>query len=221
MTKRRPHWTASTVLAALALAVPLLAGCDQSSDGDDKGAGDSTPVIAPKRPGESARTVSPEDAKRAGEAEREPNSADVAYVNGMIVHHGQAITMTDLAEKYATDSRVKAIAERIAAAQGPEIKAMRGWLKGVGREESSGHQHHSGSPRMAGMATKAQLAQLRKARGEKFDRLFLKLMITHHKGALSMVRTVRAQGNDVRVEEMADGVRSSQTVEIARMRKAL
>jgi uncharacterized protein (DUF305 family) len=72
---------------------------------------------------------------------------------------------------------------------------------------------------MPGMATEAQLKQLRAARGKAFDALFLKLMITHHDGAISMATEVKAQGNNIQVEEMADDVIAQQTSEISRMRE--
>jgi uncharacterized protein (DUF305 family) len=71
---------------------------------------------------------------------------------------------------------------------------------------------------MPGMATEGQLKQLRAARGKAFDTLFLKLMITHHDGAIAMATEVKAQGNNIQVEEMADDVIAQQTSEISRMR---
>ena len=71
---------------------------------------------------------------------------------------------------------------------------------------------------MPGMATEAQLAELRAAKGAAFDELFLKLMVTHHEGAVTMAAEVLAQGNNVLVEEMANDVIAQQTAEINRMR---
>lgn len=68
------------------------------------------------------------------------------------------------------------------------------------------------------MATKAQLAELRAADGRAFDRLFLRLMISHHDGAITMATDVKAQGNNIQIEEMADDVIAQQTSEISRMR---
>lgn len=110
---------------------------------------------------------------------------------------------------------MKRIAERISAAQKPEIEAMEGWLKvngGDGRATS--HDHET----MPGMATEAQLTELGTLDGEKFDQLFLKLMITHHEGAVTMATDVKAQGNNILIEEMADDVIAQQTTEISRMR---
>jgi uncharacterized protein (DUF305 family) len=133
----------------------------------------------------------------------------------MIEHHTQALEMTELAPDRAESSQVKALADRISAAQGPEIATMKAWLKEHGKAaKSDGHDHAS----MPGMATEAQLKKLSAAKGKAFDELFLTLMITHHAGAITMATDVKAQGNNIRIEEMADDVVAQQTSEINRMR---
>ncbi|MDT0490095.1 DUF305 domain-containing protein [Streptomyces griseus] len=209
----------ATALAAAAVAAVLaLGGCD-GDGGDPKPAAgkDAGPgVVAPGRPGEPARTLTAEEA--AKEASRDTaNSADFRYAQMMIEHHAQALVMTELVPDRASSPAVKRLAERIAAGQKPEIGAMEGWLKRNGGEDrKQPHDHdHAGMP---GMATEAQLKELRAARGKAFDELFLKLMITHHQGAVTMATEALSEGNDVIVEEMASDVAAQQTVEINRMR---
>ncbi|MGY1452739.1 DUF305 domain-containing protein [Streptomyces sp. SS8] len=216
----------ASALAALA-ALAVLTGCEDGSGEAAPGGGPS--VIAPGRPGEAAETLSAEEARKAGETRRgRPNAADFSYVTGMIEHHQQALVMTGLAEKHAGSGKVRRLADRIAAAQGPEISAMRSWLKRNGRAEGGheddgehgghgDHDGHGGAP-MPGMATEEQLDELRQARGEDFDRLFLKLMIAHHQGAVTMAKDVTADGRDTQVQEMAGDVAVQQTAEINRMR---
>ncbi|MEV1023431.1 DUF305 domain-containing protein [Streptomyces sp. NPDC050264] len=201
------------LFAALALG---LTACDPGgSDQANSPASSGPSVIAPGRPGEAAETLSAKDAQRRGADDR-PNSADVRYAQMMIQHHEQALRMTELAPDQAKSASLKRLAERIAAAQGPEVEVMRGWLKQHGRGETpTGHAGHEGMP---GMASAAQLKRLRAARGKAFDELFLKLMITHHQGAVTMATEVKSEGNDVQVEEMADDVIAQQTTEISRMR---
>ncbi|WP_229891223.1 DUF305 domain-containing protein [Streptomyces lavendofoliae] len=212
----------TSVAAAVALTAALaLTACDSAPRGTDDGPrpeaarGSTGPaVLAPGRPGEPARTLSPEEARREVPPDT-PNSADFSYVQMMVVHHGQALRMTSLAPKQAGSARVKQLAARIAAAQGPEIGAMRGWLENNGGPRPhAGHDHAT----MPGMATAAQLARLKSARGAAFDELFLKLMVTHHEGAVTMAGEVLARGNNVQVEEMANDVIAQQTAEIDRMR---
>ncbi|MFE5484910.1 DUF305 domain-containing protein [Streptomyces sp. NPDC056527] len=205
------------VAVALSIAaVWALSACDSAPDTKaPQGQGASGPaVVAPGKPGEPARRISPAEASRLLPDDK-PNAADYTYAQMMIVHHRQALTMTALAPQRAGSAQVKKLADRITAAQKPEIDAMEGWLKNNGGpREQSGHDHHT----MPGMATEAQLAQLRKAKGTAFDDLFLKLMVTHHEGAVTMAAEVLGQGNNVLVEEMANDVIAQQTAEINRMR---
>ncbi|MFD3659193.1 DUF305 domain-containing protein [Streptomyces sp. NPDC058659] len=207
---------AVVAVALSAVAVLALGACESGSGTAAPRAESSTggSVVAPGKPGEPAKRISPEEAARLLPDER-PNSADFRYAQMMIVHHRQALTMTELAPQRAGSPQVKKVAERISAAQLPEIAAMEGWLKNNGGpREQGGHDHHS----MPGMATEAQLKELKGAKGEAFDELFLKLMITHHDGAVTMAADVLSEGNNVLVEEMANDVIAQQTSEINRMR---
>jgi uncharacterized protein (DUF305 family) len=197
--------------------VLVLGGCD--SDPDAKSASQSGPsVIVPGRPGESNQVLSAEEAARQRAEDDSPNSADVSYARMMIEHHSQALKMTELAPDRAESAQVRKLAERIGAAQGPEISAMKGWLKNHGKAEKSDRHEHGSMP---GMATEAQLEKLRAAQGKAFDQLFLTLMITHHDGAVTMATDVKGQGNNIQIEEMADEVVAQQTSEVTRMRDML
>ncbi|WP_069771945.1 DUF305 domain-containing protein [Streptomyces sp. LUP30] len=209
MPVRRKPLASAALLLALALA-----GCDSGPDAKPSAA-DGPSVIAPGRPGDANRTLSPEEAAEQRTDDDTPNASDVSYARMMIQHHAQALEMTGLVPDRADSGDVKRLALRISAAQGPEIEAMKGWLTTHGRASASGGHDHTAMP---GMATEAQLTELRGARGKTFDALFLTLMITHHEGALTMAADVKAQGNNVQIEEMADDVIAQQTSEITRMR---
>ncbi|MFB8775153.1 DUF305 domain-containing protein [Streptomyces broussonetiae] len=220
MLIRRAHRVRYASACLTALAVLALGACDSGSEpAPDAASGPS--VLVPGKPGEENRTMSAEEAAQHRADDDSPNSADVSYVRMMIAHHAQALEMTELVPDRAKSSKLTALADRISAAQGPEIAAMEGWLTEHGEDKGDaaggGHDHSA----MPGMATEKQLKELRGARGEAFDQLFLTLMITHHEGAITMATDVKAQGNNVRVEEMADDVIAQQTSEITRMRKML
>lgn len=207
----------SVALAAVTAAVLALGACESDSGAPAKAKGGAGPsVVAPGKPGEPAKTLSAEEAAKAA-PDDSPNSADFSYAQMMITHHGQALEMAALAPTRAGSTQVKRLAERIAAAQKPEMGAMQGWLKNNGGAKGMGGHDHGGAA-MPGMATAAQLAQLRAAKGKAFDELFLKLMITHHQGALTMATEVLSEGNNVLIEEMANDVIAQQTSEINRMR---
>ncbi|MEI7031777.1 DUF305 domain-containing protein [Streptomyces pratensis] len=216
LTPRRSVRLRATALAAAAVAVLALAACDadgghgQQQAGKDAGPG----VLAPGRPGEPARTLSAEEAV-AEVGQDTANAADFRYTQMMIEHHRQALVMTGLVPGRTSTTSVKRLAERISAGQKPEIGAMEGWLKKNGGEGRKQPHHHAAMP---GMATEAQLKELRASQGKAFDALFLELMITHHQGAITMAAEALSDGNDVLVEEMASDVMAQQTVEINRMR---
>jgi uncharacterized protein (DUF305 family) len=181
---------------------------------------DKAPVIAPGKPGDPVSTVPP------GQVSAPPvapaNANDIEYMKRMIEHHQQAIEMAQLAPERAGAEQVKLVADRIAAAQGPEIQAMNAWLKKHGQPTVApgahgGHAGHDPAT-MPGMATQAQLDALRAAKGAEFDRQFLTLMITHHDGALTMAREVQTKGSDENVQLIADEVIATQTAEINRLR---
>ncbi|WP_018544816.1 DUF305 domain-containing protein [Streptomyces sp. LaPpAH-108] len=215
---------ASLATASLATAaVFAVGGCDAGAD--TKSAAASGPsVIAPGRPGEANRTLSAQEAAGQRADDNSPNAADRSYATMMIEHHAQALEMTGLAPERARSAAVKRMAERISASQGPEIAAMKNWLRTDGESTGEGGEHDQGGTHdhahmpMPGMATEAQLKQLKSAQGKAFDALFLTLMIAHHQGAITMATDVKARGHSVRIEEMADDVIAQQTAEISRMR---
>ncbi|MEU6309538.1 DUF305 domain-containing protein [Streptomyces sp. NPDC047014] len=230
----RPVRGAAAVLAAAALLLTL-SGCQDDEGGDRAGGDGRAAVVAPGRPGEQARHLTPEQAAKA-RPDDSPNAADRSYVRRMIEHHRQALTMSALAPGRAGADPVKRLAERITAGQKPEIGAMEKWQARYpdpaagggghgagdhggadhGAENGAGHGTDHGA--MPGMATEQQLKELAEARGAAFDQLFLRLMTAHHQGALTMAGEALAGGNNVAVEEMATEVVATQSAEIHRMR---
>lgn len=144
--------------------------------------------------------------------------ADVVFAQMMIPHHEQAVEMASMAIANDTASEeVKALARRIEAAQDPEIQTMRGWLRTWGAVESAGPMHHGSG----GMMTDEDMASLEGATGAEFDRMWLTMMIEHHRGAVDMAQDVLATTADADVEELATAVVESQEKEIATMRGML
>ena len=148
------------------------------------------PVLVPGAPGEEPTVIAP------GEQGALPNADvysddDVAFVRAMVPHHAQALEMADLAPERAQDARVRALAERIAVGQGPEIAAMQAWLTSHGLPKAATDAQHGGHD-MAGMVTGEQMTELLASDGEQFDRLFLTRMIAHHEGALQMAEDLDA-----------------------------
>jgi uncharacterized protein (DUF305 family) len=154
--------------------------------------------------------------------------ADVAFMTTMIHHHAQAIEASRLAPGRAGSESVQRLAARIINAQEDEIATMQQWLRDRGRTVpelhlmEGGAMVHGGSPPpdMPGMLTAEQMSQLAAASGTDFDRLFLTLMIRHHRGAMTMVRELFASygaGQDEEVSKFASDVQVDQATEVARM----
>jgi uncharacterized protein (DUF305 family) len=155
--------------------------------------------------------------------------ADVRFMQGMIGHHAQALTMTALVPARSARADVRLLAERIEASQLTEISQMRQWLQTRGLSAAApaadGHQHQHGPggdhAAMPGMLSERELASLAAASGAEFDRLFLEYMIRHHEGALAMVATLLATngaGQEPEIFRLATDVDADQRAEVARMR---
>jgi uncharacterized protein (DUF305 family) len=192
-----------------------------------------TPVeVQPGAPGQPTRILPPSTG-----ATLPPRSpADVRFMQGMIMHHAQAVEMTALIESHTTTKDLRSLAARISHSQSDEIKFMKRWLEARGEPISpvmpemsgmdmSSHSGHVGhSMLMPGMLTEKQMEALKKAKGAEFDRLFLTGMIQHHNGALIMVKDLfdtAGAGQDAELFNFATDVDSGQRAEIRIMQTML
>lgn len=147
------------------------------------------------------------------------NQADVMFAQMMIPHHQQAVEMAELAETRATDPEIKELAQKIKAAQDPEITTMRGWLRAWGASEMPmGEGHGHGMP---GMMTEEDMAELKASEGRAFDRMFVEMMIEHHDGAIDMAKTELSRGTNPEAKELAETIIDTQQAEIDQMKKIL
>ena len=189
--------TAATAALALSAAL-VLAGC---SAGNDDGS----------MPGMD---------HGSSEQAADVNDADVMFASMMIVHHEQAIEMSDIVlAKEGVAPEVVGLAEEIKAAQGPEIEQLQGWLEdwGVDPEE----QQMDGMDHGDGMMTEDDLAALESADGPEASRLFLEQMIVHHEGAVEMAQTQVDDGSNPDAVELAQTIIDAQTAEIQEMQDLL
>ena len=183
----------------------------------------SAPIIQPGAPGYPSKVLNESEATNI--ANTSYINADVKFLQGMIVHHEQAILMSEMADIRTNNKTILDLAKRIDASQKDEINFMESWLKD--RDEfnnisNNSHQNHKmhASMNMEGMATPKQLDDLRNSNSTDFDRLFLKLMINHHDGALEMVEELKKYpGNayDPILNEFVSDLINDQGVEIERM----
>lgn len=179
-------------------------------------------VVQPGAPGKPTKTL-----PRTTRATLPPSSpADVQFMQGMIVHHAQAVEMTALIESHTENKDVRSLGARISRSQADEIKFMKRWLASRGQPVSPAMHgtHDMHHMHMPGMLSEEQMEALRKARGEEFDRLFLTGMIQHHDGALTMVKDLfdsPGAGQDAELFNFATDVDSGQRAEIRIMQSML
>ena len=227
-------WRSGLIAAGTLVGLFSLPVCAQQSD-------PATPVVVqPGAPGQPTRTLPPSTRATLPP----PSAADVRFMQGMIMHHAQAVEMTALIESHTTTKDLRLLAARISHSQSDEIKFMERWLEArgeptrepispvmpampemAGMDQSSHASHTMVMPGlMPGMLTEKQMEALKKAKGEEFDRLFLTGMIQHHGGALIMVKDLfdtAGAGQDAELFNFATEVDSGQRAEIRIMQSML
>lgn len=180
-------------------------------------------IVQPGAPGQPTRVLPPDTRPKLP-----PVAAkDIEFMRGMIIHHLQAVEMTDLIMARTENADIRSLGARIARGQTDEMEFMKKWLalRGVDVSENSGSSHGSAHNKMMpGMLSRQQMDALRRARGAEFDRLFLQGMIQHHEGALAMVKDLfdtAGAGQDAELFNFATDVDSGQRAEIKTMQTLL
>jgi uncharacterized protein (DUF305 family) len=209
-----------TVLALTAIS------CGRAPAKTDTPPASTVPVVQPGAPGEETRALASAPPAVAPAA----TAADISFMQGMILHHSQAIAMVDLLKTRTKREDMQLLGKKIEVSQNDEMKMMRGWL--IDRHQPAPAQGHdqlmmiSGQPMapMPGMLTSEQMSALGAASGPAFDKLFLAGMIQHHLGALKMVEDLFATpgaGVESVIFDFATHVDSDQRMDISRMRRML
>jgi uncharacterized protein (DUF305 family) len=218
------------LLIAAFLSLYATASCQQS-----KTPAGGVIIVQPGAPGQSNKILTPETASAPP---RKPSKADVEFMQGMIMHHSQAVEMTELLRTRSKDREVQALGKRISISQTDEMAYMKQWLTDRGEPVSEhgsmdtagmdmagmDHMDMGPMPMMPGMLTPAQMKALAAATGPEFDRLFLTGMIQHHTGALTMVKDLfksPGAGQDPQLFDFASDVDNTQQAEIDIMRHML
>jgi uncharacterized protein (DUF305 family) len=217
---RLEAWRSKLLIAGtLACLLPLSVAAQQADP--------ATPVVVqPGAPGQPTRTLP--SSTRPTLPPYSP--ADAQFMQGMIMHHAQAVEMTALIESHTANKELRSLGTRISRSQSDEIEFMKRWLTARGEPISHAMPHMPGmdmsshSMLMPGMLTAKQMDALKKAKGEQFDRLFLTGMIQHHNGALIMVKELfdtAGAGQDAELFNFVTDVDSGQRAEIRIMQTML
>jgi uncharacterized protein (DUF305 family) len=186
-------------------------------------------IVQPGAPGEPSTTLPPSTRGSLPPLAQ----ADVDFMQGMIMHHQQAVEMTALIASHTENRQVRALGAKISSSQSDEIRFMQRWLAARGQAltmpgamPGMPDMDMAGKPMapMPGMLTPEQMAALRNARGAEFDRLFLTGMIQHHGGALIMVKALfdeAGAGQDADIFNFATDADNTQRAEIKIMQSML
>jgi uncharacterized protein (DUF305 family) len=185
----------------------------------------------------------------AGTSSPGDSSAAAGFARDMTDHHAQAVDMATIINRRTNSDDIRTLATDIALTQTNQMGQMQGWLNqwglSLGRSgppmawmTASGMdmQHQSGSTtpavdpalmrpqpdgRMPGMATAAQINQLRSLPVAKADVLFLQLMIAHHQAGIAMAQMAEALTREPVVDHLAATMITGQEGEITQMTQML
>jgi len=205
--------------ACAAMGLLCSVACAQQADSA------KTPtVVQPGAPGKPSKRLPA--STRGTLPQRSP--ADVEFMQGMIMHHAQAVEMTAMIPSHTENKELRSLGARISSSQSDEIMFMKRWLTVRGEPiamamPNMDMQQHA-MPLMPGMLTAEQMEALRKAKGAEFDRLFLAGMIQHHNGALTMVKELldtAGAGQDGELFDFATDADNTQRAEIKIMQNML
>jgi uncharacterized protein (DUF305 family) len=159
------------------------------------------------------------------------NKADVTFATSMIPHHQQALEMVDLTSGRTLDPAVQALADQIESAQAPEIDTMSGWLTDWGKRvpSAAGSDDDShdmggmdmGSDEMPGMMGADEMTGLGQASDAAFQDMWLRMMVRHHQGAITMAKTELEHGSFEPAKKLAQSIIDGQQGEIDQMNRLL
>jgi len=185
------------------------------------------PIVQPGAPGAPSQRLPA--GTRPSAPER--SMADIDFMQGMIMHHSQAVEMTALIPSHTENKEIHLLGARISRSQSDEMHFMKRWLTSRGEPISMAmpgmpDMDKNGNPMQAmpGMLTPPQMNALRSARGAEFDRLFLTGMMQHHNGALIMVKSLfetPGAGQDADLFDFATDADNTQRAEIRIMQGML
>ncbi|WP_203668357.1 DUF305 domain-containing protein [Cellulomonas pakistanensis] len=169
-------------------------------------------------------------------------SVDAGFARDMQAHHAQAVDLAVLVRDRSTDEEVRTVALDILLTQQNQIGQMAGWLSTwglpaaasrppmawmVGTEHAHGAATSSadggaaGYAAMPGWVSRADLARLTDATGAEADRLFLQLMIPHHRGGVEMAEYAVEHAQRPQVVALARNIVTSQERELTALQDML
>lgn len=146
--------------------------------------------------------------------------ADAAFAAGMIPHHEGAIVMAQVQLKYGKDPEMRALAEKIIAAQDPEIQQMSAWLEKHSEKAKEVESNHNAPMQMELMSgMQAMHDDMHQGMMHQDpDVAFAAGMIPHHEGAIAMAQVQVKYGKDPEMLALAKQIIAAQGPEIEQMK---
>ncbi|WP_425556276.1 DUF305 domain-containing protein [Kitasatospora nipponensis] len=152
------------------------------------------------------------------------DSPEAGFARDMATHHQQAIDLSFTVRDRTDNAEVRTLAFDIINTQANQRGMMMGWLDQWGLTQSSPakpmawmqmapYQAHDGSL-MPGMATNAQMDQLRTLSGKDAEVFYLQLMLQHHKGGVEMAQGYVDLAQNPAEKRLAQSMVVGQTSEI-------
>lgn len=154
------------------------------------------------------------------------SSPEAGFARDMSVHHAQAVEMAEIVRDKTESEEIRTMAADMALTQQGQIGQMQGWLDvwglpATGPEPAMSWMGHPTEGRMPGMASPQEINRLRNAPPDEGDRLFLQLMIPHHRAAVPMAEAALERSDRPEVRRLANAIIASQEGEIRIMREML
>ena len=172
-------------------------------------------------------------------------STEAGFARDMQVHHQQGTELAMIVRDLTDDPEVRLLAYDIATTQAQQAGQLYGWLRVWGlsqrgsepsmtwmtrpasedghteHDDGDGSVTHEHGEFMPGLATPEQIRQLETSTGVAAERLFLELMIAHHRGAIEMADAALARSSNGVLVPFAQSIVESQSGEIILMEDML
>ena len=147
---------------------------------------------------------------------------DAHFIEQMIPHHEDAITMANFALTRAEHPEIKTLANDIIKAQSEEIDQMKqrytSWFGNEVPNPNSLMGHGVGVMMHGGtMGNESDVKALENAK--PFDKEFIEQMISHHQMAIMMAQMLSRGTKRPEMKQLAENIISAQTKEVNQMRK--
>ncbi|MRH86684.1 DUF305 domain-containing protein [Nocardia sp. SYP-A9097] len=201
------------VVAGTAAVALIAAGCSNNDSSTSGTNHESTTGSSSSMPGMDHGGMSTQPAART-----DFNAADITFLQMMYPHHAQAVEMAKLVPSRSQNEQLRTLAKNVEQAQTPEMQQITTLLQAFGKGAPSATMGHEG---MAGMMSADQMSALEKLSGPEFDTQWMRMMIEHHKGAITMSNTELASGGNAEAKAMAQAIVTGQQTEIDEMNAML